>query len=184
MTQCQEPGARRKNAATLPGLLESAVTLGSSVLTTRKKESLKQWPPVRHSRGDQPHSGGGVGGRSDYEWERKWISDSDGFQHPPHPEMETRIERATREHGAATPLPPPLPARGPAPSRPGAHTRTDGQPLQALAVLRRDGVPAREGRPVRRDGTCGHRASEGPGGGGHSLRAELSCSRHGCCEKG
>ena len=41
-----------------------------------------------------------------------------------------------------------LPARGP-PSPRGPRAPTDGQPLQALAVLRGDGIPTREGRHIR-----------------------------------
>lgn len=43
------------------------------------------------------------------------------------------------------------PAAHPAP---GPRAPTDGQPLQALAVLRGDGIPTREGRHVRVDSVC------------------------------
>lgn len=79
--QCQAPGARQKNAAALPGLREPAVMSGSSRLTTRKKESLKQQHPVHRSRCDKPHSGGWGGYRDLFTLGKgNGKSDSDIFQ--------------------------------------------------------------------------------------------------------
>lgn len=105
------------------------------------------------------------------------------YSTPAPPEMDTHTRSATRDAGAS-PHPRPTPALGPGP-RPRAQTPTDGQPLQALAVLRRDGVPTREGRHVRGEVT-GHQAFEGPGAAVTASGRHAGCaqSRTGRGEKG
>ena len=101
---------------------------------------------ARHSQSDKPQRG--VCG---HEREREWKTRQGHLIARQPPQRWTLTQGARPE----TLGPAPTPALGPGP-RPRAQTPTDGQPLQAFAVLRWDGVPMREGRHVRGEVT-GHR---------------------------
>lgn len=99
---------------------------------------------------------------------------------PPHPEMETRTKRETRDPGAATPHP--CPPTAPLPARGRRHlpiaSRSRRLPCSGgMAYLQEKGG-------MSDTTSCGHHASEGPSGCGHGLRAELNHSRAGRYENG